>query len=110
MSKAQRIIYVSNDCHSFVTLYIITTFRLVTAPFYTISMSMQLSVTPHLTIYGDVKESEIKKPNIVREKLEGLGLIESKKAETKEITMPKVDLRHDLMKAEVGGDLMKASG
>lgn len=45
----------------------------------------------------------------MREKLEGLGLLESKKAETKEITMPK-DLRHDLMKAEVGGDLMKASG
>ena len=39
---------------------------------------MQLSVTPHATIYGDVKESEVKKPSIVKEKL---GLLSSPKEE-----------------------------
>jgi hypothetical protein len=38
---------------------------------------MQLSVIPHLTIYGDVKESDVKK-SVVREKLEGIGLLDNK--------------------------------
>ena len=82
----------------------------MTAPFHAISMSMQLSVTPHLTIYGDVKDSDVKKTNIVREKLEGIGLIDSKKAaaETKEVL---AEYKSDLMKVpEVRADLMKASG
>jgi hypothetical protein len=49
---------------------------------------MQLSVLPHLTAYGDVKESEVKKPSVVRTKLEGIGLIEAKAkaATTTELT------------------------
>ena len=34
----------------------------ITGPLYTIGMSMQLSVLPHLTIYGDLKPEDIKKP------------------------------------------------
>lgn len=69
---------------------------------------MQLSVLPHLTIYGDVKESDAKK-GLVREKLEGLGLLENKshKAASGELT---TELKHDLMKLDVRSDLMKASG
>lgn len=44
---------------------------LITGPLYAISTSMQLSVLPHLTIYGDVKESDLKKgvTSNIREKL-----------------------------------------
>jgi Mitochondrial carrier protein len=81
---------------------------LVTAPLHAISTSMQLSVLPHLTVYGDVKESDAKK-GLVREKLEGIGLLDnkSKASEGKEIT---TEIKHDLMKVEVRADLMKASG
>jgi hypothetical protein len=34
---------------------------LVTGPLYTIGLAMQLSVLPHLTIYGDVKPEDIPK-------------------------------------------------
>ncbi len=42
---------------------------------------------PHLTIYGDVKESEVKKSGVVRNTLEGIGLLENKKvaSQSKEI-------------------------
>ena len=33
---------------------------LVTGPLHTIALSMQLSVIPHLTIYGDIKPSQLK--------------------------------------------------
>lgn len=33
----------------------------VTSPFYTVGIAMQLSVIPHLTIYGDVKPEQIKR-------------------------------------------------
>jgi hypothetical protein len=36
-------------------------FRVITGPFYTIGIAMQLSVIPHLTIYGDVRPDQIKK-------------------------------------------------
>lgn len=51
----------------------------MTAPFYTIATSMQLSVKSHLTIYGDVKESDIKKPSYIKEKL---GLLDNKPSST----------------------------
>ena len=79
----------------------------VTAPFHAISTSMQLSVIPNLTAYGDVKESEVGK-SAVRSKLEGIGLLEAKEATTKEVAN---EVKYDLMKpAEVRADLMKASG
>jgi hypothetical protein len=69
---------------------------------------MQLSVIPHLTIYGDVKESDIKKGGVIREKLERLGIAAKKKhVESKELT---TEFKLDLMKVEVRADLMKASG
>ena len=65
---------------------------------------------PHLTIYGDVKDSQVNKPGIVREKLEGIGLLESK-AKTASTTDLANEVKHDLMKIpENRGDLMKASG
>lgn len=51
-----------------------TTYSLITAPLHAISTSMQLSVLPHLTIYGDVKPSEVKKPTILHK----LGLLDNK--------------------------------
>jgi hypothetical protein len=80
---------------------------LITAPLHAISISMQLSVIPHLTIYGDVKESQVNKPGVVKQGLQGIGLIENK-VSTTEITN---EVKHDLMKMpENRGDLMKASG
>lgn len=65
---------------------------------------MQLSVKPHITIYGDVKESEVNKGTI-REKL---GLLDNKSvSQSKALT---VDLESSLTKAEVKSDLMKVSG
>ena len=80
-----------------------------TAPFHAISTSMQLSVLPHLTAYGDVKESEVNK-GVVRSKLEGVGLLEAraKEASSKELAK---EVKYDLLKpAEVRADLMQASG
>ncbi len=80
---------------------------LITAPLHAISISMQLSVIPHLTIYGDVKESQVNKPGVVKQGLQGIGLIENK-VSTTEITN---EVKHDLMKMpENRGDLMKSSG
>jgi hypothetical protein len=72
---------------------------------------MQLSVIPHLTIYGDVKPSEVYKPGVVRQGLEGIGLLDAKSrkaAESKEVL---TEVKSDLMKMpEARADLMKASG
>lgn len=73
---------------------------------------MQLSVVPHLTIYGDVKESDVKKSGIIRKGLENVGLLENETkkigAESKEVL---AEVKSDLMKMpEVRADLMKASG
>ena len=80
-----------------------------TAPFHAISTSMQLSVLPHLTVYGDVKESDVNK-GAVRTKLEGIGLLEAKakEASTKELAN---EVKYELLKpGEVRADLMQASG
>jgi hypothetical protein len=83
----------------------------VTAPLHAISISMQLSVIPHLTAYGDVKPSEVYKKGVVRTKLEGIGLLESK-AKPAETTAVLNEVKHDLMQMpkEARADLMKASG
>ena len=36
-------------------------YSVVTSPLYTVGIAMQLSVIPHLTIYGDVKPEQIKR-------------------------------------------------
>ena len=82
---------------------------MLTAPLNTIYTSMQLSVLAHATIYGDVKESEVKKPSVIRDKL---GLLNSPKdvpneANTKALSK---DIKADLVKAEARADLMMASG
>jgi hypothetical protein len=38
---------------------------IITSPLYVIGMSMQMSILPNLTIYGDVKPSEINKGLLV---------------------------------------------
>ena len=47
----------------YITLFLITfcISSVVTSPLYVIATSMQLSVIPHLTLYGDVKPEQIKK-------------------------------------------------
>ena len=80
--------------------------RLVTAPLYTIATSMQLSVKSHITIYGDVKESEVNKPSIIRK---ALGIPSHKQIAHDEKAI--VEVKSDLMKpVEPRADLMKASG
>jgi hypothetical protein len=55
----------------------------VTSPLIVIGMSMQMSVMPNLTIYGDVKPSEINK-GLLTNRL-GLGnLVNRKSIETSE--------------------------
>ena len=46
----------------------------MTSPLYTIAISMQLSVIPHLTIYGDVKPEQVKK-GFMKSSVERLGLL-----------------------------------
>ena len=41
--------------------FILDSRRVITSPFYVIATSMQLSVIPHLTLYGDVKPEQLKK-------------------------------------------------
>lgn len=53
-------------------------FSAVTSPLYVIAMSMQMSVIPNITIYGDVKPHEINK-GLLSEKI-GLGKIVNRKA------------------------------
>lgn len=66
---------------------------------------MQLSVKSHLTIYGDVKESEVNKPSFIREKLgytnntKALGANEKSIVEVKSEIMKPVQPRADLMKS-----------
>jgi hypothetical protein len=58
----------------------------VTGPLYTIGMSMQLSVLPHLTIYGDLKPEDIKKPaGLLRGGLTKMGLLSAGATTSKEI-------------------------
>ncbi len=63
-----------------------------------------------MTVYGDVKESEVKKPGVVRSRLEGIGMIEAKAAaESKEVLN---EVKSDIMKMpeKARADLMEASG
>ena len=70
---------------------------------------MQLSVIPHLTIYGDVKESDLKKQSFIKDKL---GLLSNNPKQTtakKDTSLVKAKL--EVMKQpEVRADLIKASG
>lgn len=50
----------------------------ITSPLYVIGMSMQMSIIPNITIYGDVKPSEINK-GLLSERL-GLGAVVNRKA------------------------------
>ena len=95
--------------------------RLVTSPLYTIAISMQLSVIPHLTIYGDVTPDQVKKGfmrgNIERiSTLLGRGastetrLAELTKEQNKLVELTK-QLRATGPAAEMkAGELMVASG
>lgn len=55
---------------------------------------MQLSVLPHLTIYGDVKESDLKKPSI----FEKLGLRADKKDKPPGLEKPVDNINGDKVK------------
>ena len=63
--------------------------RLVTSPLYTIAISMQLSVIPHLTIYGDVKPEQVRK-GFVRGSVEKLGMLLDKGSRSTETSLAKL--------------------
>ena len=63
--------------------------RLVTSPLYTIAISMQLSVIPHLTIYGDVKPEQVKK-GFMKSSVERLGLLLDKGSGSTETRLAKL--------------------
>lgn len=49
----------NQERHNYCT-YTWIIFSLITSPLYNLSISMQCSVTPHLTIYGDVTKEQAK--------------------------------------------------
>lgn len=84
---------------------------LFTSPLYVIALSMQMSVMPNITIYGDVSPKEINK-GLLSEKI-GIGnLINRKAIATSEKQLAKVapNMPPAMVKGGVAKDLMKASG
>ena len=61
----------------------------MTSPLYTIAISMQLSVIPHLTIYGDVKPEQVKK-GFMKSSVERLGLLLDKGSGSTETRLAKL--------------------
>ena len=59
-------------------LFVSAAASLITSPLFVISMSMQMSVMPNITIYGDVKPSDINK-GLLSERI-GLGKLTNRKA------------------------------
>ena len=53
-------------------------FSAITSPLYVIGMSMQMSIIPNITIYGDVNPKDINK-GLLSQKM-GLGEIVNRKA------------------------------
>ena len=60
------------------TFFVAALFSTVTSPLYVIGMSMQMSVMPNLTIYGDVNPKDINK-GLLTSKL-GFGKFTNRKA------------------------------
>ena len=72
--------------------------RLFVGPLHTIATSMQLSVIPHLTIYGDVKPEQIKKPMSQRAILKFKELSGFRSSTSTELAVPKLNPQeHRLM-------------
>ena len=61
----------------------------MTSPLYTIAISMQLSVIPHLTIYGDVKPEQVRK-GFVTGSVEKLGMLLDKGSRSTETSLAKL--------------------
>ena len=79
-------------------------FSILISPLSVLYTSMQLSVESHLTIYGDVKESEVQRPQRLRKML---GF--KAKATTSSKALIKAPLELQIHKAP-RADLIKASG
>ena len=76
---------------------------------------MQLSVTPHLTIYGDVKPEEVQKKSFIRNHFEQLSSREVDNKNMKRLPGEEkalgTEIRHDIMKPlKPKAELMVASG
>ena len=83
----------------------------ITSPLRVISMSMQMSVMPNITIYGDVNPKDINK-GLLSERL-GMGKFINRKAiETSEKDIVKFDggTKSVVSKPDPRADLNKASG
>ena len=63
--------------------------RVITSPFYVIATSMQLSVIPHLTIYGDVKPEQLKKTMGQRVGMKFKELTGFRSSTSRELVVPK---------------------
>lgn len=94
----------------------------MTGPFYTIGLAMQLSVIPHLTIYGDVKPEQINRGLLTNTYTKVLELTAK---QTTDLTVVETSMSADQRKMKdliaqlardnkgevaVRGDLHKASG
>eukprot|EP00347_Sterkiella_histriomuscorum_P014589 403360307 len=92
-----------------------TMLSLFTSPLYTIATSMQLSVIPHLTIYGDVKPHEVKKKSYLRQQVEALSGRDIDMKNVKQLPGEEkslgTELKFDLAeRVKPRADLMQASG
>ena len=83
----------------------------ITSPLRVISMSMQMSVMPNITIYGDVNPKDINK-GLLTERL-GMGNMMNRKAiatSEKEVAKYEGGAKSLVPKPEPRADLIKASG
>ncbi|CDW86920.1 UNKNOWN [Stylonychia lemnae] len=93
-----------------------TALTLITSPLYTIATSMQLSVIPHLTIYGDVKPEDVKKKGVITKSFDSLFGKDIEKEKTKQLPGKtdnplSTELKFEITQPkEPRADLMKASG
>lgn len=114
MRKCIKLFDLADRCdqqRAFNSLFFSSLLSLVTSPLYVISMSMQMSVMPNITIYGDVSPKEINK-GLLSEKI-GIGNLVNRKAiATSEKQLAKVapNMPPAMVKGGVTKDLMKASG
>ena len=89
----------------------------MTSPFYTVGIAMQLSVLPHLTIYGDVKPEQIRR-TLIQSSMEKVGFLPHFASKSTEIISIEhkamLTLHEQLAGTMIAGtqrnDLMIASG
>jgi len=104
--------YKCDSCRARNNFFVSVALSTITSPLIVISMSMQMSVMPNLTIYGDVKPADINK-GLLSEKL-GMSRFTNRKAieaAEKDVIKYKEGATSIVTKGpEPRADLIKASG